>query len=211
MVVENGQKAKTESFWKTHISSGNNWTQIVEENLSPRRTRFHIQSHWINLSKKVAVYVYSKNIDGVHKIFNEKTKRFLLIRDDIKQCLIALRTQLVSKEILDAVKVTMLKNTDTVVNKPTMSQSNAKKRPPSSELGNPMQSNPSNDDTAHQKLCVFCPRKKVRTVSIDHDSIDTHHALLSSSRTAATTATRTATATATATATGEHKIPISIL
>ena len=124
-----------------------------------------------------------------------KTKRFLLIRDDIEQCLIALRTQSVSKEILDAVKVTMLKNTDTVVNKPTMSQSNAKKRPPSSELGNPMHSNPSNDDTAHQKLCVFCPRKKVRTVSIDHDSIDTHHALLSSSRTAATTATRTATAT----------------
>jgi hypothetical protein len=106
-----------------------------------------------------------------------KTKRFLLIRDDIEQCLIALRTQSVSKEILDAVKVTMLKNTDTVVNKPTMSQSNAKKRPPSSELGNPMQSNPSNDDTAHQKLCVFCPRKKVRTVSIDHDSIDTQHAL----------------------------------
>ena len=62
-----------------------------------------------------------KNIGGVHNIFNDNTKNFLLDRDDIKQCLIALRTQSVSEEILDAVKVLM---------------SNAKKRPPSSELGN---------------------------------------------------------------------------
>jgi hypothetical protein len=43
--------------------------------------------------------------------------------------------------------------------------SNAKKRPPSSEIGNTMNSNPSNDDTAHQiLLCVPCcpPKKKVR-------------------------------------------------
>jgi len=65
------------------------------------------------------VYVYRKNLGGVHNIFND-TKRFLLDIDHIEQCLIALRTQIVSEEILDAVKVLMT----------------AKKRPPSSELGN---------------------------------------------------------------------------
>jgi hypothetical protein len=108
-------------------------------------------SHWTYLSLKVAVYVYGKNIDGEHKIFDINTKRFFLVRDDIDQCLTALRTQSVSKEILDAVNVLM---------------PNAKKRPPSSEIGNTMNSNPSNDDTAHQiLLCVPCcpPKKKVRT------------------------------------------------
>jgi hypothetical protein len=47
------------------------------------------------------VYVYRKNLGGVHNIFND-TKRFLLDIDHIEQCLIALRTQIVSEEILDA-------------------------------------------------------------------------------------------------------------
>ena len=109
MVVDgNGQKTKTKSFWN-------------EENLIPGRTNSQIQSRWTNLSKKVAAYVYRKNLGGVHNIFNDKTKRFLLDRDDIEQCLIALRTQSFSKEISDAVNVLL---------------SNAKKRPQSSELGN---------------------------------------------------------------------------
>ena len=83
------------------------------------------------------MYVYKKNIGGVHNIFNDNTKKFLLDRDDIKQCLIALRTQSVSEEILDAVKVLM---------------SNAKKRPPSSELGN-----------ATKKKKVATKKKKVAT------------------------------------------------
>ena len=58
-------------------------------------------SHWTYLSLKVAVYVYGKNIDGEHKIFDINTKRFFLVRDDIEQCLTALRTQSVSKEILE--------------------------------------------------------------------------------------------------------------
>jgi hypothetical protein len=104
---------------------------------------------------------YGKNIDGRHKIFDINTKRFFLVRDDIEQCLTALRTQSVSKEILEAVKDIMFENT--VESRLTISQSNAKKRPPSSEFGNTMNSNPSNDDTAHQILCVPCPpKKKVR-------------------------------------------------
>jgi len=52
---------------------------------------------------------------------------------------------------------------NTVESRLTISQSNAKKRPPVSEFGNTMNSNPSNDDTAHQILCVPCPpKKKVR-------------------------------------------------
>jgi len=122
----------------SQLAIGNEWKQITTENFS----------HWTFLSKQVAVYVYKKNIDGGHKIFNDNTKKFLLDRDDIKQCLTALRTQSVLKEILDAVNVLM---------------SNAKKRPPSSEFGNTMNSNPSNDDTAHQILCGLCsPKKKVR-------------------------------------------------
>ena len=59
---------------------------------------------------------------------------------------------------------------NTVESRLTISQSNAKKRPPVSEFGNTMNSNPSNDDTAHQILCVLCPpKKKVHTVSINHD------------------------------------------
>jgi hypothetical protein len=108
------------------------------------------------------VYINGKNTDGGHKIFDINTKRFFLVRDDIEQCLTALRTQSVSKEILEAVKDIMFENT--VESRLTISQSNAKKRPPSSEFGNTMISNPSNDDTAHQiLLCVLCPpKKKVR-------------------------------------------------
>jgi hypothetical protein len=122
MSSKNGRRKWTEDedriILVKHLSSGNNWN---EENLIPGRTGSQIQSRWTNRSKQVAVYVYKKNIGGVHNIFNDNTKKFLLDRDDIKQCLIALRTQSVSKEISDAVKVLM---------------SNAKKRPPSSELGN---------------------------------------------------------------------------
>ena len=69
--LSNGRKKWTEGqdriLLEKHISSGNNWTQIVKENLIPGRTSKQFQSRWNNLSKQVAVYVYSKNIDGVHK------------------------------------------------------------------------------------------------------------------------------------------------
>jgi hypothetical protein len=86
------------------------------------------------------VYLYEKNIDSGHKIFNDNTKRFLLNSgEDVDQCLIKLRTQeSVSEEILNAVKVLM--------------SSNAKKRPPSSELGN-----------ATKKKKVATKKKKVAT------------------------------------------------
>jgi hypothetical protein len=123
LLASNGRRHKwTEDedriILEKHLSTGNNWS---EENLIPGRTGKQIQSHWTNLKKQVAVYVYEKNIGGVHTIFNVNTKKFLLDSDDVEQCLIALRTQSFSKEISDAVNVLL---------------SNAKKRPQSSELGN---------------------------------------------------------------------------
>jgi hypothetical protein len=122
MSSKNGRRKWTEDedriILVKHLSTGNNWS---EENLIPGRTGKQIQSHWTNLKKQVAVYVYEKNIGGVHTIFNVNTKKFLLDSDDVEQCLIALRTQSFSKEISDAVNVLL---------------SNAKKRPQSSELGN---------------------------------------------------------------------------
>ena len=77
-----------------------------------------------------------------------KTKRFLLIRDDIEQCLIALRTQSVSEEISNVVNVLM---------------SNAKKRPPSSELGNATKKKKvaTKNQTAKKKTV---PKKSSRAV-----------------------------------------------
>jgi mRNA deadenylase 3'-5' endonuclease subunit Ccr4 len=119
-----------------HLSSGNKWSDL----LIPGCTGNQIKNHWTNLRKQVAVYLYKKNIDSGHKIFNDNTKRFLLNRgEDVDQCLIILRTQeSVSEEILNAVKVLM--------------SSNAKKRPPSSELGN-----------ATKKKKVATKKKKVAT------------------------------------------------
>jgi hypothetical protein len=99
MVEQKWTEGQDRILLEKHLSSGNNWN---EENLIPGRTNSQIQSRWTNLSKQVAVYVYKKNIGGVHNIFTDNTKRFLLDRDDIEQCLIALRTQIVSEEILDA-------------------------------------------------------------------------------------------------------------
>ena len=124
-LMTNGQRKWTEEedriILENHLSSGNKWS---EENLIPGCTGKQIRNHWTNLSKRVAVYLYEKNIDSVHNIFNDNTKRFLLNSgDDVEQCLIKLRTQeSVSKEISKIVDGLMA--------------SNAKKRPPSSELGN---------------------------------------------------------------------------
>jgi hypothetical protein len=120
-----------------HLSSGNKWS---EENLIPGCTGKQIRNHWTNLSKQVALYLYEKNIDSVHNIFDDNTKRFLLNSgEDVDQCLIKLRTQeSVSKEISKIVDALM--------------SSNAKKRPPSSELGN-----------ATKKKKVATKKKKVAT------------------------------------------------
>ena len=144
---------------KKYVSSGEDQLLIGENS-----------SHWTFLSLKVAVYVYGKNIDGEHKIFDINTKRFFLVRDDIEQCLTALRMQSVWKEILEAVQDLMFENT--VENRPTISQSNAKKRPPSSEFGNTMNSNPSNHDTAHQILCASVLQRRKFTL---YPSIMTAH------------------------------------
>jgi hypothetical protein len=93
------------------------------------------------------VYLYEKNIDSEHNIFNDNTKRFLLNSgDDVEQCLIKLRTQeSVSKEISNAVDALM--------------SSNAKKRPPSSELGNATKKK----KVATKKKKVATKKKKVAT------------------------------------------------
>jgi hypothetical protein len=106
-----------------------------------------ITYHWKTLSKRVAVYLYEKNIDSVHNIFNDNTKRFLLNSgDDVEQCLIKLRTQeSVSKEISKIVDGLMA--------------SNAKKRPPSSELGNATKKK----KVATKKKKVATKKKKVAT------------------------------------------------
>jgi hypothetical protein len=139
--MTNGQRKWTEEedriILENHLSSGNKWS---EENLIPGCTVNQITYHWKTLSKRVAVYLYEKNIDSVHNIFDDNTKRFLLNSgDDVEQCLIKLRTQeSVSKEISKIVDGLMA--------------SNAKKRPPSSELGN-----------ATKKKKVATKKKKVAT------------------------------------------------
>jgi hypothetical protein len=129
---------------ENHLSSGNKWS---EENLIPGCTVNQITYHWKTLSKRVAVYLYEKNIDSVHNIFDDNTKRFLLNSgDDVEQCLIKLRTQeSVSKEISKIVDGLMA--------------SNAKKRPPSSELGNATKKK----KVATKKKKVATKKKKVAT------------------------------------------------
>jgi hypothetical protein len=125
-LMTNGQRKWTEEedriILENHLSSGNKWS---EENLIPGCTVNQITYHWKTLSKRVAVYLYEKNIDSVHNIFDDNTKRFLLNSgDDVEQCLIKLRTQeSVSKEISKIVDGLMASN-------------GRKKRLPFSELGN---------------------------------------------------------------------------
>jgi len=83
-----------------HLSSGNNGN---EENLIPGRTGIQIKGRWKNLSKQVAVYVYKKTLAAY--ITSSTT-----IPKSSSWTEMIFRTQIVSKEISDAVTVLMSSN-----------------------------------------------------------------------------------------------------